>query len=117
MVVIVLILMGFILMSCSSQPQKSVKFWALHYAEEQYKFDYDGYELMGYIIEEYVNVPIENDFEGEYKMFRVTFINNSGKNVIYNVLVVYKEVLFDGYLGKTFIKESSIIDYDIELVE
>ncbi len=117
LVIVLLMFVGLLLLSaCGIEAMKSPKGWALHYAIEYYGYDYKGYELGGYIIEEYTNTFVDDDFDGNYKMYRITFINEFGGNIIYNVIVSYELSAFDKYFGKRHFKESQITDYDVEQV-
>ena len=104
------------LSGCKEQePKKSIEGWALQYAEEEYNRDYDGYVLFGYIIKEHKLYDVENDYE-EYtvRSFEITFIDDSGKNVIYNVVIAYEPNGYPPLIEFKAYKESNIVDVDIE---
>ena len=115
---IMLFVLGLGLMGCKSEPQQTPKGWALQYAEEQYEEDYGGYGLFAVHIEQYGIYGIEDleDEFGDYQFscYEITFINDSGKSVIYNVFIAYEQTAFQMYFGAIGIRESQIYDIDIE---
>ena len=103
MLVLVLSLSG-----CDADnPKLEPKGWALQYAEEQYEYDYGGYTLIAYDVKQLsIYQGLESDFEF-YEIFEITFVNDSGKSIIYNVFIAY-----DNNMWK-YISEDNILDVDI----
>lgn len=102
------------LVGCSKEEKKHVEEWALDYTIEYYNEEYEGYRIIAYSIEELI-IYGEEQFEQwadgyEYRAYKITITNNSGKDKIYNVLIAYKQYN-KLYFG---IKESAIRDFDIE---
>ena len=107
---IVLMLLVFVLVGCQPVKMSSPKGWALHYAEEAYLHDYI-YKAFGYTMEEYSIYPVadeDTDFEDyDWACYRITFVDDTGGNVVYNVLVVYKKSFLEIFA------EDNIVDVDI----
>lgn len=119
--VLMLIVLTIVLSGCSSQPKKTVEGWALHYAKEAYYQDYPDYVLIAYSISEYT-VIVTQDFDEELqnaycKMFKIVFVEDSGKNVVYDVFIAYgnKKEYINGYL--LHFSEDKIIDVDMAVIE
>ncbi len=121
LLVISFLLVSIILIGCNKEEKKFVEYWALDYTIEYYNQEYENYNILAYDIERltiYDETQFENYVEDyKYKAFKITITNNSGKDKVYNVLILYSEPKF--YIGAaTFsepkISENLIHDFDIE---
>ena len=109
----IIILSLLVLIGCKSEPTKTLEEWVVQYTFEFYESEFDK-EAIGYMVEKYSKLDVENDFDGLYQMYKVTIINCQGANIIYNVVIAYNEAPLPTFTGGSRIAESNIIDFDIE---
>ena len=112
LLLVVVVLTALTLSGCKESSTRSVKSWALYYAEEAYNDDGEGSMLFAYTIEKYAIYPVadeDTDFEDyDWECYRVTFLDEFAGSYEYNVLIVFEINVFG------VISEDKIIDVDIE---
>ena len=116
--VVITLLSVMLLSGCSREKQQTPEKWALDYVLEEYNSDYSGYGVFGYfIVDGKITTDEMEQIENNQhaKMYLIMIVDNSGRGRMYNVLIVYELKPFDMYFGYKYIKESKIIDVDIEV--
>jgi hypothetical protein len=116
---LILIVVSILMLSgCKGEVKKTPMGWALERTKEVYNEDYEGYGIFGYHILEGIIDKSELDMLEENqsaKMYLITIVDESGRGRLYNTLIVYEQSAFDMYFGARYIKESQIVDVDIEV--
>lgn len=116
---LILIVVSLLLLSgCGKEEQKTPMGWALERTKEAYNEDYEGYGIFGYHILEGVIDKSKLDMlerNQHAEMYSIMIIDESGRGRLYNTLIIYEQSAFDDYFGARFIKESQIVDVDIEV--
>ena len=121
-ILLLVLVIGLLMLSgCKSESRHTLEDWALHYALEQYEEDYGGYGVFGnFIIRGKITSDnLEQLEENQYAvMYLIMIIDDTGRGRLYNVFIFYEDkVLWDNMIvSREIIKESQIIDVDIEEV-
>ena len=113
--ILAILLLSVALIGCDREEERTPEGWALYYAEQEYEKDYSGYELFGYQVEDCIVYEEQRSEDYSSRLYQITFINDSGKSVEYNVFIAYIERGFPPYIEFNTIPEKNVIGVDIEV--
>lgn len=110
--ILVLVLLLFVLTSCSGEVKKTPKGWALDYVITEYGDTPIAYQIEDYII--YDREDLCEDYS--CRIFGITLVSSDGSEFKYTVFIAYTERGIPPFIEYNAILESQIYDIDCEEV-